>query len=360
MAYATTGLTNAVPAGGLAVRLSRATDTAVTITLAAQGLVAPSSVDIPAGADRADVPITTTAAGTATITASYDGVNAVSRVIVYDDAAPRGVVELTLERATIAVSSTIMGVVRIDLPGAAAGTPVMLAVMPPSLAMVPASVTVPAGAFEASFTLMTGTSTGAGTVVATAPAGSRPASFSVSASIDRPPMAAGDLVITEIHRNPSLAMNEQNNEWFEVFNPTADGIEINGLQVRDNNGMRILSAPGVAIPSGGYGVIAYNLAPASNGGVDALAAYGGTSPDILLANGDDELHLTYQGTEIDVVDWGSGWPGSSGANGISMCLHFPYAEDNNVASAWRLSVGGFGTGGDTGSPGVASNATNCP
>jgi hypothetical protein len=314
----------------------------------------PASVEIAVGSDRADVPITITSSGTAMVTASYDGANVMGTVIVYDDAAPRRITELLLDRDTIAVSGTVGGMVTIELPGAVGGTQVDLQIAP-AIASVPAMVTVPEGARSAGFTVTAGANPGDAILTAATPANSRQVEFSVSASVDRPPMMAGDLVITEIHRNPSAA-TELPLEWLEVYNPTADGILIDGLVVADNNATNTLVAPGAAVPAGGYAVIAYEIEPSMNGGVTAIAEYGGANPDIQMNNGDDVLRLTYNGTEIDVVDWGSGWPGGQG---IAMCLLFPYAADNNVAASWGDSVGSFGTGGDMGSPGAASSAANC-
>jgi hypothetical protein len=45
--------------------------------------------------------------------------------------------------------------------------------------------------------------------------------------------------------------------------------------------------------------------------------------------------------------------------GRSMCLKVPYG-DNGMSASWADSVGSFGTGGDTGHPGVASDGMNCP
>lgn len=354
--YATAGINGAVPPGGFAVLLSRAPDQAVTVTLSSgdPGLTVPASVEIAAGSDRADVPLTAAAPVTTTVAASYDGVTVTAQVVVYDDATPRAVTELTLGRTSIPVSDTTPGVVRLDLPGAAGGTQVTLQVTPGSLASVPATVMVPAGAFEVGFDLTTTTATGTGTLSASAPGGSDQVSFLVSTSVERPPMAPGDLVITEVHRNPSVGSNEHEQEWFEVHNPTTDSITVDGLVVTDNSQSQALSAPGAVVPPGGYAVIAFSDNPAQNGGVTAIAAYG-ANPNLRLANSDDEIHISYMGTEIDLVDWTGTWPGGQG---VAMCLKFPYAADNNDSAAWGDSVGAFGDG-DQGSPGVASDATNC-
>ena len=128
------------------------------------------------------------------------------------------------------------------------------------------------------------------------------------------------------------------------------------MDVSDNNGSHTLVAPGASILPGEYAVIGYHVDMAQNGGVNVIAEYG--PADLALANSDDEIALSFGGMEIDRVDWAAGWPGSG--NGSSMCLKFPYAADNNMSGAWGEAVGTFGANGDSGHPGVASDAMNCP
>jgi hypothetical protein len=355
-AYAPEGISNMEPPTGFAVRISRPATEVVTVMLTSMnaGITVPAAVTIAVGTDRAPVPVTAPAPAMGAISATYAGVTVMGQVVIYDDASPRRVVDVSLDDTMVATNATVRGVVRLDLPGAAGGTRVDLAVVPAGLGSVPAMITVPQGSLELGFDLTTTAMTGTATLTASAPGGGSSVTFSVLSSVDRPPVP-GDLVITEVHRNPTVATNEYTHEWFEVFNASTDGISIDGLEIEDNNDLHVVAAPGVSIPPGGYAVFAYSAVPAENGGVTAIAAYGVSN--LQLANGDDELHLRYMGMEIDVIDWASTWPGGSG---VSMCLRTPYPPDNNVQAAWADSVGAFGTGGDAGSPGVASDATNCP
>ena len=348
-----------VPGGMFQVVLSRPALTPATITLAASGGISvPSSVMIPVGGTGADVQVTATSSvgSPFSVMASYDAgtsiQTATATVVVYDDAAPRSIDDASLDATNIPVNGTAMGSVTIDLPGAVGGTTVTLSVMPAGVATVPATVTIPQDARTATFTLTAGASAASGSLVVSTGSDSETIPFEVLVSTSRAPVP-GDLIITEVHRNPSVAQPEDRHEWFEVYNSSTDTIIVDGITVADNNGSTTLSAAGAEIGPNGYVIIARLVNPAENGGVTAVASYG----ELQLANGSDEITLSYMGTTLDSVVWSAGWPGAG--QGVAMCLRFPYG-DNSMQSSWGNSVGSFGTGGDTGHPGVASDATNCP
>lgn len=360
-AYVRSGNTG-VPSGGFAVHLTRPAITPVNITLTADmGVTIPTMVTIAADEVSADLTVDapTASPNPYAVTASYDdgmGVQMINgEILVYDDAAPRLVEDANLEANTIATNAATNGVVTINLPGAVGGTPITFDVAPMGLATV-APVTVAEDAFTATFVVMTNTATGAGTLTVSTGADMETIPFTVQASVARPPVA-GDLIITEVHRNPSVNPDEFRHEWFEVFNTTTDMIEIDGITVADNNGMQTISAPGVMIGPNEHAVFARLANMAENGGVTAIASY--DNNNIQLANSRDRVVISIGGTELDRVEWdsGMGWPG--GSQGRSMCLKFPYG-DNSMPANWADSVGTFGTGGDTGHPGVQSDTTNCP
>lgn len=358
--YARLGET-AVPGGGFAVELTRAALADTTITLTANGIGVPASVTVVTGERTADVEITATssAASPYMVFASYDDgmttQTATGTVIVYDDAAPRSLDDASLDITTIPVNGTAMGSVTIDLPGAVGGTAVTLSVMPTGVATVPPMVTIAQDARTATFTLTAGANAGMATLRVSVGNDMETIPFEVVQSTSRAPMP-GDLIITEVHRNPS-GNDEFMREWFEVYNASTDAILIDGIGIQDNGSMsHTVAAPGVEIMPGQHVVFARLSNPANNGGVTAIAAYDGAS-NIQLANGADRIVLSHGGTELDRVEWASGWPG--GGQGVAMCLAFPYM-DNAVQANWHNSVGMFGTGGDTGHPGVQSDGTNCP
>lgn len=348
--------TNGVP-GGLKVSISRPASAPIAINLSSSdpAVVVPATVTVATASTSANVSVNVTGEATnnpVTLTASYDGRMAQATLRVYSDATVRTVQSLTLDRTIIPTNGATNGHVALQVPASAGGTLVTLTATPPGLVQVPATVTVPAGQLSAVFAVTTASTAGNGNLEARIGGSAQTVAFQVTNSVRRPPMP-GDLVITEVHRNPS-ASSEKFAEWFEVYNPTGDEIEVNGMEVADNTGSAILVAPNAAVAPGSYAVIAYTTDTASNGGVTAIAEY--AAADLQLANNDDIITLRFGGMVIDVVDWAAGWPG---ANGVAMCLRAPYPTDNNVSAAWGVSVGTYGPTNDQGSPNVGSNATNC-
>ncbi|MCK6548940.1 amidohydrolase family protein [Myxococcota bacterium] len=353
--------TTGVPAGGLAVVMNRpvSSPAVVQLTSSLAGVTVPATVTVAVGQQRADIPLTISAmaSGEATISATFNGRTVSTLLTIFDDTAPRSVASLTLTPTTISPSAQAMGTVTIDLPGRlGTGSTVQLAVSPPGLAsLTSTTVVVAAGANSATFTLTTGTSTGAGTLTATIDGDSAVVAFTVAVATSRTPVP-GDLVITEIFRNPS-GTNEKDREWIEVHNPTSSDLLIDGLVFADLGRSFTLSAPMAQIPAGSYAVFAYWADPAQNGGVNGvLVEYG--SADITLNNSSETITISFGGQTIDTISYTSTWPG--GAQDVSACLKFPYAADNGDPAAWGNSATGFGTGAALGSPGAANDATNCP
>ena len=342
----------------LEVLLTQTATMPITIDLSSSNAVITVDPTVTIGAGAQSAPITVTAgavsATPAVITAMYDGETRTATVVVFDDNQPRQVT-LHLDSTMLVPSSSVGGSLQLDLPGNVGGTSVLLSVSPLQLATVPAMVGVAEGALVGAFTMQSGTSTGAGTLTASVDGSMTSVAFSVSRSVSRS-LVPGDLIITEVHRNPTEG-GEKVREWIEIHNPTTDTLELDGLLIYDNRGAGAghrLETTGAMLAPGGYAVLAYSDDPMTNGGVVGVAAAYGDA-DIQLANGDDEIHLSFDGNEIDSVDWATGWPGG---NGVTMCLKFPYG-DNSVQANWSDSVGAFGDG-NAGSPGVASDATNCP
>ncbi|MBK8011155.1 MAG: amidohydrolase family protein [Deltaproteobacteria bacterium] len=358
-----------LPVDGPVVVLSgpAPTDTAVTLKSSAPEILeVPGSVVVPAGESSIRIPMTADQAppdssNPIVVEATYDGRRVTAEVIVFDGTTPRTVEDLTVDVTTMPRHGTAHGTVQLNVPASAQGegTVVRLTFDPAALATVPAEIVVAAGARSATFAIEAGEIDGQGRLTAVvmdgpSPSGAaRSVDLEVAGSLIRSP-APGDLMITEVHRNPS-GDDEKLREWFEVFNASSDALRLDGLQVRDNGATVDLVAPDVVLNPGAYGVIAYSVDPAINGGVQALAEYGDS---IVLSNSNDELEISYDGASLDLVDWGPGWPG--GGQGVAMCLRIPYAEDNNDPEKWSNSVGVFGTSTDQGSPGVGSDESNCP
>ncbi len=164
-------------------------------------------------------------------------------------------------------------------------------------------------------------------------------------------LSAGALVITEIIQNPD-AVSDSSGEWFEVYNAAGMGLNLEGLVISDADSDSFTVTGALFVAAGGYVVFGKNADAASNGGAPVDYDYGGS---MSLANGDDELILSYGGTTFDAVyyDDSAGWPDPTGA---SMSLD-PDAVDatlNDDPARWCEATSPFGDG-DLGTPGSSND-----
>ena len=164
----------------------------------------------------------------------------------------------------------------------------------------------------------------------------------------------GDLVITEIMNNADG--NDDDKEWFEVYNTTGAAIDMDGFTISDLGSDSHVISGTVTVPALGYAVLGQNASTAANGGVTVDYAYGF---DITLGNGDDELVLTSPGgTVVDevVYDDGLGWPDASGAAKSLDAAILDNVGNDAVANWCDATVAYSST--DFGTPGAANPA--CP
>jgi predicted extracellular nuclease len=169
------------------------------------------------------------------------------------------------------------------------------------------------------------------------------------------PAFAQSVIINEIMQNPS-AVSDSSGEWFEVHNPTASPVDINGWTIKDNGtDSHVISNGGpLNVPAGGFVVLGRDADFSGNGGVNVDYQYVG----LFLANGDDELILLDTTlAEIDRVEWDGG-PAFPDPNGASMSLVEP-TLDNNVGSNWCTASTPYGAG-DLGTPGAANVCPTIP
>ncbi len=155
------------------------------------------------------------------------------------------------------------------------------------------------------------------------------------------------VIITEIMQNPTM-VTDANGEWFEVYNPSVESINMNGWIISDLDNDSHLITSDLVIPPFEYIILGRNANTAENGGVVLDYDYNG----INLANGSDELILiSSNGILSDVVMWDDGetFPDPVGA---SMALLDPNF-DNSIGSNWIESTLEFGDG-DYGTPGEAN------
>lgn len=164
---------------------------------------------------------------------------------------------------------------------------------------------------------------------------------------------AGDIIITEIMKNPS-AVGDSYGEYFEVYNTTTAAIDMQGWQVVDltstSEGFTIASS--VVVPALGYAVFGVNADVSLNGGVTIDYDYDG----LYLGNsGGDELSIQCSGNVIDEVIWDGGteFPNLTGMS-MELSTNAFTATDNDLGANWGAATAAYGDG-DLGTPGTVNN-----
>ena len=170
-------------------------------------------------------------------------------------------------------------------------------------------------------------------------------------------LSPGDLVITEIHKEP-VASSGSFGEWFEVTNITAVDVTLcDGWSGRDDTFDQFTVAGPVVVPAGGAVVFVRDGDPARNGGV--VGEVFGRS--MQLSNDADQVVLVFDDPdagsyEMDRVDYedGPAWPDTPGAS-LSLDPAASTATDNDRAASWCAGTGTFGAG-DAGTPGALNDS----
>jgi hypothetical protein len=176
-------------------------------------------------------------------------------------------------------------------------------------------------------------------------------------SYDEALVAAGDVVVTEIMKNP-VAVDDAYGEWFEVRNVSEYPVNLQGWVLRDDNptpDMHTISrAGGVRVDAGAAAVLCRNGDPAQNGGVACDYVY--ATFELANGSGGDEVVLLFGGAEIDRVNYlgGSGWPNVDGAS-LNLGATRTTAADNDTAANWCATPSGFTfSTTDRGTPGAVN------
>lgn len=157
----TVTLTSPAPSGGFVVNLSSSNTNAATV---------PSSITVPAGSMNANFTVTTRSVSSVTnvtITASAGGVSRQATLTINPATATASLGTLTIQPTSVAGGSTATGTVRLTAPAPAGGAVVQLR-SSSTRATVPSSVSVPAGATTANFTITTRSARTIATVTITA------------------------------------------------------------------------------------------------------------------------------------------------------------------------------------------------
>ena len=149
-------------------------------------------------------------------------------------------------------------------------------------------------------------------------------------------LSPGDLQITEVMANPQ-AVSDTVGEWFEIYNTTANNIDLSGLTLQDSgSNQHVLGEAYIAAHS--VFILGRNGDANVNGGVDVDYVYSGFT----LSNSTDSIFLIDGTTTIASLSYS----GDFVASGISR---------EWIDGAYELTEESktFGAG-DRGTPGVTS------
>ena len=159
-------------------------------------------------------------------------------------------------------------------------------------------------------------------------------------------LVAGDLVITEIMRDPA-AVADVDGEWFEIFNAKSGEVDLDGLFIEDDGTDSFTITGELLVPSGGYVLLSINADSTTNGGLPTVDyEYSGMTLDDTT----DEIRLLTSdgGTLIDEVLFDdTAFPTTSGD---SMSLDRGFDDlDNDTGANWCDGATSYGSG-DFGTP----------
>ncbi|MCC6625481.1 MAG: lamin tail domain-containing protein [Deltaproteobacteria bacterium] len=158
------------------------------------------------------------------------------------------------------------------------------------------------------------------------------------------PTAAGDLVISEIMKNPTLPGDQS--EWLELYNASTRALELDGCTLSDDGG-ESWTVPNVDlfVPAGGYLVLGRSADAGDNGGFEPDIVW----DELVLANTADEVIVTCGGVVIDRLAWTMDWPKQTGR---AMSLDPVHLDDleNDAITSWCDAPSGYGDKTNAGSP----------
>lgn len=162
--------------------------------------------------------------------------------------------------------------------------------------------------------------------------------------------ASAALLITEVMANPAV-VSDHAGEWFEVYNPGAQSIDLDGTVLSDDgSNFHMVSGNGLQVDPGEYFVFGNNGESGDNGGYSANYVYSGFT----LANTSDEIVLSHNQQELARLNYGNG--SVFGQPGISAEL-LSVTSSPFTAADYGLTPSALTYGaGDRGSPGEAGSA----
>lgn len=155
---------------------------------------------------------------------------------------------------------------------------------------------------------------------------------------------AGDLVISEIHRFPSLYWGE----FIEVYNRSGSPLNLKGLEVVSSSGSFKIHAPYRVLPRGRVLLCAHGDA-SRNGRLPFAHSWPARS--VILHNDKDDVTIKHSWKTLERVSYDRGFPGAQRISAERRDVEQPA-----TASNFRSATAGYGDRGDRGTPGEVNSA----
>ena len=163
-----------------------------------------------------------------------------------------------------------------------------------------------------------------------------------------------DLLITEVMPNPA-AVSDSKGEWFELFNPTSEIIDLDGIILKDDGSNEYHFDGPLPISPGAYFVLARNGDPSSNGGFTPNHVYSNFS----LGNAGDEIIFSDGLSELLRLDYGAGFD-AVGRSRELISLPMSAANYQLTPASLSYGLGDIGTPGQPGSYNPSLSAVPLP
>jgi hypothetical protein len=167
-------------------------------------------------------------------------------------------------------------------------------------------------------------------------------------------VTVGELLISEVMVNPA-AVSDTRGEWFELFNPTADEINLRDIVIGDDGGDLHKIETDLLILPGHFLTLARNGDSAINGGFAADYIY----DDFTLSNSGDEIVLREGPIEKLRLEYGNGFD-VAGQSRELIGLPMTAANYGLTLAALTYGLGDIGTPGAPGSSSLAPSAVPLP
>lgn len=169
------------------------------------------------------------------------------------------------------------------------------------------------------------------------------------------------VVINEIMADPN-AVTDANGEWFELYNPTASAVDLNGWKVVSaNDATPYVFSSSLVIPAGGYLACVRNPDATANGGITTACSYGNGTKTINLNNSNTDYLAIKDagGVTVDSVFWGGTTPPTGASRAVIDASLDHSTMDGPTATNWVTSSSTYGAG-DRGTPGAANDGGSPP